>query len=288
VEAGIVKPTEIAKPSDNWNIATVTYDRLVSDEKHPHGYIPGDVYANVFRYWSRPDDVVVAPMAGSGMIFQVYEDRARWMGEEPWGLDLRGADLNPRGAYKSRIVQGDACEEIEGPADLIVADIPYFGRCENLYSDDPADLGNMDLAQHDDALARLARSCRRAQPPGGRTVIIAASAYVDLKTGQEVQLSVRILDAFRRAGYELRREAYSPLRIQQRQDPTMAYLNNLARERQIMLCDMAVVLCFEATDHSSGFAELLAAWARTTDEERAAFAADHADELRRMLDGSRP
>jgi hypothetical protein len=54
VEAGIVKPTEIAKPSDNWNIATVTYDRLVSDEKHPHGYIPGDLYANVLHYCPGP------------------------------------------------------------------------------------------------------------------------------------------------------------------------------------------------------------------------------------------
>jgi ParB family chromosome partitioning protein len=200
------------KPSDVWNFSQVAFDKL-PDNQDPksYGYIPGEVYANVFAYWSRPGDVVVAPMAGSGMIFRVYEERHRWMGAKPWEVDLRGADLSPRGEYKDRIAQRDALEEIEGPTDLIVIDIPYFCLIAGKYSKNPTDLANMtDLDRYDDALHRPARSCRKAQRVGGRTVVIAASAYADVKTREEVQIDVRVIVAFRRVGYEPRRGVSAP------------------------------------------------------------------------------
>jgi hypothetical protein len=40
------------------------------------GYIPGDLYANCLFYFAWPGDLVVAPMAGSGQIRCVYDDRA--------------------------------------------------------------------------------------------------------------------------------------------------------------------------------------------------------------------
>jgi hypothetical protein len=278
----------LAKLSDSWNFGDLAFPRLESNQEDPLGYIPGDLYANVLFHFSGPGDVVVAPVAGSGMIFRVYEDRARWMGDEPWDLDVRGADLNPRGECKDRIAQRDALEGIEGPADLIIADIPYFGLCENLYSDKAADLGNMGLAQYDDALVRLARSCRQAQPPGGRTVIIVAAAYVDLKAWRRELIMLRVADAFRRAGYEAVDAAFATRRIQQEQTVKMARTNRQARERRVMLSEISVIFCFEATDRSSGLAELLAAWVKTTDEQRATFVADHAPELRRLLDGPQP
>jgi hypothetical protein len=223
-------------------------------------------------------------MAGSGMIFRVYEDRARWMGDEVWDLDLRGADLNPRGEYKNRIAQRDALESIEGPADLIITDVPYFGLCEKLYSDKAADLGNMDLAQYDDALARLAVSCRQAQSPGGRTVIIVAAAYVDInKTWRRELIMLRVADAFRRAGYEAVDAAFATRRIQQEQTVEMARTNRQAREHRVMLSETSVVFCFEVTDGPSDEADLGTPWDGATDERRAAFVADHAPELRRLL-----
>jgi hypothetical protein len=213
-------------------------------------------------------------MASSGMIFRVYEQCDRWMAPERWQLDLRGADLNPRGPYADRITKRDACKEIEGPADLIVIDIPYFRLVAGTYSKDPADLANMtDLDQYDDALHRLALSCRKAQRVGGRTVIIAASAYANVPTREEVQIDVRVLDAFRRAGYEPKRRASAPRRIQQRQDPRQAQMNNLARENRTMLSEDVAVQCFVATDRTPSAAELHAVWAKATDQERAAFKA---------------
>ena len=240
----------IIKPSDGWNFAGLVFDKLPwnTDED---GYIPGELYANILFYWSRPGDVVVAPMAGSGMILHVHDNRERWMGPKPWSLDLRAFDLTPRGPYadEGRIAQADALEGIEGPADLIIADIPYFGQCRGrYYSKSSRNMANMDWPAYQDALARLARSCRKAQQVGSRTVIIAAAAFDDDKARRRELIMLHIVDAFRRAGYEAADIAFSTRRIQQHQDPNMARNNTLARERRLMLSDMLVVLCFEAAE----------------------------------------
>jgi ParB family chromosome partitioning protein len=209
------------------------------------------------------------------MILHVYDDRARWMGKEPWDLDLRAFDLTPRGPYadEGRIRQGDALVRIEGPADLIIADIPYFGQCGGVYGDHPANMGDMDWPAYQAALARLARSCRKAQRAGGRTVIIAAAAFDYHEAGRREVIMLQIVDAFRRAGYEGVDAAFSTRRIQQHQGVRMACLNNKARERRLMLSDMLAVLCFEATDRTPDEAELHVAWAKASDQARAAFLA---------------
>jgi hypothetical protein len=239
----------IVKPSDNWNFSQIVYPKLPWNTDKD-GYIPGEVYANILFYWSQPGDVVVAPMAGSGMLLHVYDDRARWMGSEPWDLDLRAFDLTTRGPYadEGRIRQGDALVGIEGPADLIIADIPYFGQCRDAYPAHPSNLADMDLPAYRDALPRLAASCRRAQPNGGRSVIVTAASYADIKARRRVRLDRLVTAAFEAVGYTEIDSAYATRRIQQRQDLDQARLNNDARRARTMQSDMAVVLCFEATD----------------------------------------
>lgn len=77
------------KPADSWNFNEVLYPRI-DDQPETYGYIPGDLYANALFYFARPGDLVVAPMAGSGQIQRVYEDRAFWTkGLDPgWDIDL--------------------------------------------------------------------------------------------------------------------------------------------------------------------------------------------------------
>jgi hypothetical protein len=107
-------------------------------------------------------------------------------------------------------------------------------------------MANMNLEEYREALPRLAASCRRAQPDGGRTVIITAANHADLKAQRRVRLDRLVTAAFEGVGYAEIDSAYATRRIQQRQDPNMARTNNDARERRTMLSDIAVVLCFEA------------------------------------------
>jgi hypothetical protein len=237
----------IIKPSDNWNFSQLVYDKLPWNTDKD-GYLPGEVYANIFFYWSRPGDVVVAPTAGSGQILRVYDDRARWMGRQPWDLDLRAFELTPRGPYadEGRIAQADALESIEGPADLIIADIPYFGQCRRAYPAHPSNLADMNLEEYREALPRLAASCRRAQPDGGRTVIVVSAAYVDKAAQRRLPIDLMVIDAFAPGGYGVFDRAFASRRIQQAQNIDIARNNNLAREDRLIQSDISVVLCFEA------------------------------------------
>jgi hypothetical protein len=240
------------KPSDNWNFGRLWdwADKIEGEGYDEVGYLPGQVYANILHYWTKAGDRVCAPMAGSGMIFRVYEHRDEWMPRaEPWELEIEAFDMVPRGPYRDRIVANDAVESIPATdPDLIVMDIPYFGMCGGVYSDSPRDLGNMAWPVYLDALAALAGNCAAVQGLGQRTVIITAARYVDHKAGNVRLLDEAVVRAFEGAGFTTEDKAFATRRIQQAQNPTMAHLNNRAREVKLMLSDMVVVLVFSAGD----------------------------------------
>jgi hypothetical protein len=232
----------LIKPSDNWNFSPVFYGRL--DGEKGYGYIPGEVYANCLFYYTRAGDCVVDPMAGSGQIFRVYEDRARWMRPEPWGLDVHGFDLTPRGPYADRIGQHDLCLGFPTDhADYIFIDIPYFGMVKDQYSSRSDDLANMDINTWKTSILAIAQACSDAQEATKLCTIFSPN-YRDIIT-REIIITTRIIQsAFEMYGYMIHDIAYSSRRIQQAQTPDMARTNNTAREHHIMLTDMAEVLTF--------------------------------------------
>ena len=89
----------IIKASDSWNFSRIHYGALTYEESH--GYLPGEILANCLEL-DRAGRLVVDPMAGSGMTWHVYQDRALWMAE-PKDLDIRLFDLEPRGPYEELI-----------------------------------------------------------------------------------------------------------------------------------------------------------------------------------------
>jgi hypothetical protein len=130
----------IIKPTDTWSFdpQKILYPRI--DDSIGHGYAPGDLYANCLCYFARSGDLVVAPMAGSGMIHRVNLDCAVWTRgpDQPWDSDLRMFDLTPRGPYRSLIQRHDLCTgfpPIERPPDYVVMDVPYLDMCRGQYSD---------------------------------------------------------------------------------------------------------------------------------------------------------
>jgi len=172
----------LIKPSDNWNFCPVFYGRI--DEEKGHGYIPGEVYANCLFYYTKPDDVVVDPMVGSGQIFRVYEDRARWMRPEPWDLKIYAFDLTPRGKYIKRIKRHDARQSFPiDHADYVFMDVPYFGMVNGEYSDSPEDLANQPIEKWEKSMRAIAASCASAQQPGGLCTVVTPN-FRDTSTGQ--------------------------------------------------------------------------------------------------------
>ena len=236
------KFSPIIKPTDNWNFSPVHYERI--GDENGHGYIPGDIYANCLWYWTKARNVVAAPMAGSGQIMRVYDDRAVWAAPKPWKLDIRMFDLTPRGPYAKRIRTNDLTVGLPiKRANYIVLDVPYFGMANNQYSDKKTDLSNMNETGWARAIKAIARSCSRAQKSGDFCTVISPN-YRSLKDGRIFLANTVIRAAFLTRGYQLHDLAYASRRIQQSQHVGMAMLNNAAKSGRVMLTDIAEIMTF--------------------------------------------
>lgn len=236
----------LIKPSDNWNFAQVKYGRIdeQNSEIETWGYIPGELYANCFWYYVKPNDLVVAPMAGAGQAWRVYEDRQEWMGQKVYDFKLKMFDLTPRGKYKHLITQHDLIKSF--PVDnsnYIVMDIPYYGMVGQQYSNKLEDLANMSLENWQIAIAKIAKNCAASQQTGTLCTVISPN-YRDVAKKQIFMVTDIIRSLWESAGYILHDKAYSSRRIQQNQTPQMARMNNQAKANQIMLTDITEVQTF--------------------------------------------
>jgi hypothetical protein len=234
----------IIKPSDNWNFSTVEYGRIDETVGEYRGYIPGELYANCFWYYVKPDDLVVAPMAGSGQVWRVYEARQEWMGQHIYDFNLKMFDLTPRGKYKHLITQHDLTKSfpVEN-SDYIIIDIPYYGMVAQQYSDKPEDLANMVLEDWRVAMSAIAKNCALAQKAGNLCTVISPN-YRNVADSSIIMITDIIRIFWESAGYILYDKAYSSRRIQQHQTPHMARMNNHAKANRIMLTDITEILTF--------------------------------------------
>lgn len=232
--------SSVIKPSDNWNFSPVRYPRI--DENKAHGYIPGDIYANCFWYFVKPGDLVVDPMAGSGMARHVYELRHEWMGENIYDFKLMLFDLTPQneGIKQHDLMTGFPINEV----DYIFIDLPYLGMAKGTYSTKREDLANMKNQAYLKAIKHIAEVCATAQKVGKRCTVISPN-YTDHKNIKIVNMAENVRECWRSAGYKLYIETYSSRRIQQSQHPTMARMNNVAKERRLPLTDITLIMTFE-------------------------------------------
>ena len=235
----------VIKPGDNWNFWPIHYPKLADGTADDAwGYIPGDLYCNCLHYFTEPGNLVVAPMAGSGMILHVVERGREWMRPEPWPFDVRAFDLTPRGPYAPLITRHDLVAgfpPVERAPDYVVMDIPYFGISRGQYGDDPANLARLDWPDYLAAMARVAGHCAGAQERGGLLTFVSPN-YSDVAAGEYIPAAHRLTRAFEDAGYILHAMAYSTRRIQQIQGHHMAVKNNRARRYRIMLTDISEIV----------------------------------------------
>lgn len=117
---------DIIKPSDWW---AFSHPKWRKEDDFP-GSIPGEIYANALYYFAPRRGVAVDPMAGSGMLKRVYDDRGLWQKNSNFDLELYLFDLYPR---RSFIKKHDARIRLPIKADWIFIDPPYFGQSNHLF-----------------------------------------------------------------------------------------------------------------------------------------------------------
>ena len=232
----------VIQPTDNWNFSTLRWPRI--DGLEGYGYIPGDLYANCLWYYAREDDKVVEPMAGSGMILKVWEERGEWAEGESRNLEIELSDLVPRGPYADRIKSCDLLQHMPTErADYIIIDPPYCGLVGGQYSDLPNDLGNMDPSGWIEAMGTIAGRFYMSQPDHGRCTVIVPNRRT-ITTRERILFPEIVRRIFQEAGYSLYDVTYASRRSQQTQSRRMGILNNLARREKVPMADISEVLTF--------------------------------------------
>ncbi|MBJ7899340.1 MAG: hypothetical protein GC158_05300 [Cyanobacteria bacterium RI_101] len=128
---------DIIKPSDWW---AFSHPKWRKEEDFP-GSIPGEIYANALYYFAPQSGIAVDPMAGSGMLKRVYDDREHWQKDSNFRLTIKLFDLYPRRHF---IEKHDARIPLPIKADWMFIDPSYYGQSSHLYNDQLASANSYD------------------------------------------------------------------------------------------------------------------------------------------------
>ena len=126
------KPPLTIQPTTLWEYPSQHYGQSSQGSARYAGATPSYVIWNLLERYTRPNDLVVDPMCGSGTTIDVARDLGR---------RVTGFDLNP---FRDDIVQGDARSiALEDEcADFVFVDPPYSTNLK--YSDDERCIGKLD------------------------------------------------------------------------------------------------------------------------------------------------
>jgi SAM-dependent methyltransferase len=155
------------EPYTAWDFPNQGAGRTRFGDAGFNGVTPALCVLNLVRRYTRPGDLVVDPMAGSGTIADV----ARSLGRRAISLDIA-----PR---RRDILRADArCWPLpNGVATLAVIDSPYSDNI--VYSDDPRCLGRISCREERfyRELARVSDEAHRVLRPGGILAWIISDEY---------------------------------------------------------------------------------------------------------------
>jgi len=196
-------------PKDLW----AKYNSTVWECSSSNGYFASfdyEIPRRLILYLSRPGDVVLDPLAGSGTTLAA----AIRLGRKAIGFDIserairicrRKIDLvaSAQGSeQQAKIVKHDATHPFpipEGSVDLIVTSPPYFDIVH--YSEDTSQLGNISsYAEFLSCLSKVLRNCHISLKVGGFLCLVTADVR---KAHEYFPLHVEYVDQCRSLGLGL-------------------------------------------------------------------------------------
>lgn len=155
-------------PTTLWDFPAQNYGGTKQGSTAYAGATPSYVIWNLVERYSKPGDLVVDPMAGSGTTLDVARD----LGRKALGYDLAPS--------RPDIFRAD-CRKLpleDAKARLVFVDPPYSTHLE--YSDDPRCIGKLDAADPEyyaamrDAVGEMFRILK----PGGFLGLYVSDSYV--------------------------------------------------------------------------------------------------------------
>lgn len=156
----ISKDKSVEKPkleaTTLWDYPTQSYgDKPKGDNKYP-GVTPAFIIYNMVKRYTKPGDLVVDPMAGSGTTLDVCKEENR---------RCIALDISPN---RPDIIQSDArnIPLKDNTADMIFIDSPYGDNIR--YNDHPLDIGKISAESERfyEELEKVMIECHRTLKPG--------------------------------------------------------------------------------------------------------------------------
>jgi DNA modification methylase len=150
-----------------WEFPSQQYGDERQGDKHYAGATPAWVIWNLLQRYTKPKDLVVDPMAGSGTTLDVARDLGR---------RALGYDLAPR---RPDIFRADARKLPleDAKADFVFVDPPYSTHID--YSDDPRCIGKLDAAgpEYYPAMAAAIAQIDRILRPGRHMALYVSDSF---------------------------------------------------------------------------------------------------------------
>ena len=225
---------DIIKPSDWW---AFSHPKWRKEEDFP-GSIPGEIYANTLYYFAPRIGVAVDPMAGSGMLKRVYDDRDLWQKDSNFDLDINLFDLHPRRDF---IKKHDARNPLPTKADWIFLDPPYFGQSSGLFKDEFA--LSKDDKHYLSVLKKVIVAMAESLKPNGRLCLFLPQWSGLRPEDPNYNIPADAYSFAIEAGLHWIDTAFVSRGRQQK--PGSAIQNNVAKQERRMRSDTCVLNVFE-------------------------------------------
>lgn len=218
--------SDFASPPESrqhYNIWTFHQADDTAGQKSYFGRMPPQIVENLLWYYTEPGQIVFDPFAGGGTTIDV----CKAMGRRVWSSDRKpSTPILP--IHEHDILTGWP-EKAPARADLIILDPPYWEQAKGKYSDDPTDLGNMELDAFNSAWKDIVGICSDHLTPTGRIAYIISSTNQEHNTA--VDHAIDMLQAFYSVGMRVQRRIIVPYQTQQINGTQVIH----ARENKTML-----------------------------------------------------
>jgi len=139
-----------------WDYPRQSYGKKPKGDNKFQGVTPAFIIWNLIQRYTKPGDLVVDPMAGSGTTIDVCEEEGR---------RVIGYDINPR---HPKVIKNDSRKIPldDSSVDMVFIDSPYGDNVN--YSDDPADIGKISAEDPKfyEELEKVALEIYRILKPG--------------------------------------------------------------------------------------------------------------------------
>jgi adenine-specific DNA-methyltransferase len=151
-----------------WDYPSQSYGPGAQGDQDYAGVTPSHVIWNALKRYTRPKDLVVDPMAGSGTTLDVARD----LGRRALGYDLRPA--------RTDVFRSDARKLPleDGVADFVFVDPPYGDHIK--YSGLPECIGELKAGSREyrEAMARVVAEIHRILKPGRYMALYICDSFV--------------------------------------------------------------------------------------------------------------